>query len=426
MTGSTALMHRALSLLPCALLALTLAACPCDAAGADDAAANPAAGAKPAAASTAARHVGKRTAKASPADSSGTSQAKSAGRAAGEQSIVALVNDEPITGYEVQQRALMLSGGSIGPKAQEIFKNLIKAPSTGERLKAILQEVLKANPGKSREQLLAIFEGRKKDFAISLQKQALESAKSSALPGMRKTALDELIDERLKLQEAKRLNSGVPDDDIDRVIDGIATQNKMNKTQLAAQLGGSLDAMKSRIRSSLSFNEVVRRKYGHQIAINGKDVDRFVASVPGAAEEQVELKVQRIQVAMPAALDQAGVAQKVGDAEKIRAKFSDCKSMSAIAKGVAGATFEDLGKRRPATFPEPTRTLLLNAKEGEMLPPSIGEGGVELFAVCGREVVKAEEQKRSQAEGELKQKEFDLLSKKHLKDLRTDANIEYR
>ncbi|MEQ1669940.1 MAG: peptidylprolyl isomerase, partial [Hyphomicrobium sp.] len=96
------------------------------------------------------------------------------------------------------------------------------------------------------------------------------------------------------------------------------------------------------------------------------------------------------------------------------------------ASGVAGAKFEELGKRRPSAIQEPTRTLLLNAKDGEMLPPSMGEGGVELWIVCGRDVVTAEDQKRTQAEGELKQKEFELLAKRHLKDLRQDAHIEYR
>lgn len=368
-----------------------------------------------------------KTAKVNPAEGP-KSRSKSSGSSSSgsEQSIVALVNDDPITGYEVQQRAVMLAGGSVGAKAQEIFKGMLKAPGTTDRLKAMLQDVIKANPGKSKEQLLAIFEVRKKEFAVSMQKQAIESAKASALPGMRKAALDELIDERLKLQEAKRTNSVVADEDVERVIDGIAAQNKMDKAQLTQQVGGSLDAMKSRIRSTLSFNEVVRRKFGHQIAISGKDVDRFVSATPAAASDQVELKVQRIEISMPAALDQAGVAQRVQEAEKIRAKFTDCKSTAGLVKGVAGAKFEDAGKRRPSAFTEPTRTLILNAKDGEMLPPSIGENGIELFAVCGREAVKAEDAKRNQAEGELKQKDFELLSKKHLKDLRTDAHIEYR
>ena len=45
------------------------------------------------------------------------------------QSIVALVNDEPITGYEVlQRRRLMNMGVNINPKVQAAFKRLIKDP----------------------------------------------------------------------------------------------------------------------------------------------------------------------------------------------------------------------------------------------------------------------------------------------------------
>ncbi len=355
--------------------------------------------------------------------------AKSAARTSstgGEQSIIALVNDEPVTGFEVRQRTQMLSGGDVAAKAQERFKALIKAPSTSERLKAILQEVVKANPGKSKEQILAVFEQRKKQFAMDLQKQAFEGARTSVMPSVRKAALEELIDEKLKLQEAKRLGAVVPDDEIDKVVRGIAERNKMTEAQLAQQLGGSLDPMKFRVRSTLSWNEVIRRKFGHQISIGAKDVDKFVATTATGGEDQVELVVQRILISMPAKLDQAGVAQRVSQAEAIRAKFTDCKSAGQIATGVAGAKFDELGKRKPSAFPEPTRTLLLNAKDGEMLPPAVGENGIELFAVCGRDVIKVEEQKRNQAEGELKQKEFELLGKRHLKDLRQDAAIEYR
>lgn len=346
--------------------------------------------------------------------------------AGGEQSIVALVNDEPITGYEIQQRAIMLSGGGVQQKAQENFKALIKNPRTNERLKAILGETIKANEGKSKDQIIAIFEQRKKQFAMDLQKQAVDSAKASALPGMKKSALEELIDEKIKLQEAKRLGVNIGDDEINRVLASIAERNKMTEAQFLTQLGPGLDAMKSRIRSTLSWNDVVRRRFGAQIAIASKDVDKLVATSTTAAQDDVELHIQRIRIAMPVKMDQAAMAQRMRDADKIRAKFTGCKSTASIAGGVAGASFEELGKRRPSAFQEPTRTLLLNAKDGEMLPPSAGEGNIELWAVCDREVIKADDQKRDKAEGELKQKEFELLAQRHLKDLRQDAHIEYR
>ena len=61
-----------------------------------------------------------------------------------------------------------------------------------------------------------------------------------------------------------------------------------------------------------------------------------------------------------------------------------------------------------------------------MLPPSVNDGAIELWVVCGRTVVKAVDDKRTQAEGELKQKEFELMAKRYIKDLREDAHIEYR
>ncbi len=350
----------------------------------------------------------------------------SSGGLASENSIVALVNDEPITGFELRQRASMLGGGAVSAKAQENFKAMIKAPSTSEKLKAILNDTIKANQGKSKDEIIAIFERRKKEFAMSMQRQAVENAKASALPGMKKQALEELIDEKLKLQEAKRLNVTVDEAEIERVVASIAERNKMSMEQFAQQLGGSLDPMKNRIRSTMSWNDVIRRRFGPQISVATKDVDKFVASAAAGGEDGVELDVQRILITMPAKLDQAGVAQRVGAAEGLRAKFTDCKSAKGIVSGVAGARFEEIGKRKPSMFPEPTRSLLLNARDGEMLPPSIGEAGIELWTVCGRTVIKAEEQKRTEAEGELKQKEFELLAKRHLKDLRQDAHIEYR
>ncbi|HML30219.1 MAG TPA: peptidylprolyl isomerase, partial [Hyphomicrobium sp.] len=117
-----------------------------------------------------------------------------------QRTIAALVNDEPITGYEIDQRAMMLSGTNIQAQAKANFEAIVKNPKTSERLKEILQQTARDNQGKSREEIISIFERRKKEFGMSLQRQAFESARSKALPAMKKQALEELIDDRLKTQ----------------------------------------------------------------------------------------------------------------------------------------------------------------------------------------------------------------------------------
>lgn len=348
----------------------------------------------------------------------------------GGQAIVVLVNDEPITGYEVEQRQrLMGMGADIRERVQANFKSLIQRPKTSEDLKQILNDTINQNKTKTKEQIIAIFEERKKQYALGLQKQAIESAKNAALPGLKKQALEELIDERLKLQEAKRLNVNVTDEDADKMLKNIADRNKMTLEQFTAQLksqGTDVNAMRQRFRAMMAWNDVIRRRFGHQIAITERDVDRVVAQSPVGGEDQVELQVARITFAVAGKLDQKAIAQRIGDADKARKKFTDCKSGPAAAAGIPDAKFEDLGVRKPSSIPEPTRSMLLNAKDGESLPPSVGEGGVEIWAVCSRKTVKADEKVRTEAQEQLRQKEFELLARRHLKDLRQDAHLEYR
>ncbi len=48
--------------------------------------------------------------------------------------------------------------------------------------------------------------------------------------------------------------------------------------------------MRNRFRANLSWNQVIRRRFGHQVAITERDVDRMVAQGP-AGDDQVELEV---------------------------------------------------------------------------------------------------------------------------------------
>jgi peptidyl-prolyl cis-trans isomerase SurA len=353
------------------------------------------------------------TAKASP------EKAPAAGSST--QSIVVLVNDEPITGYEIDERMkIALLGAS---QMQQRLQKKLKSPDINEKFKAFAIKRLKENPPKSEAEQQARVKQLQGQFVQSIK----DEVEKEFRPEARKEALDELIEERLKLQEAKRLNVVAGTDAVDRVIAGMAERNKMTPEQFAehvGKMGANISAMRERIKASLSWGDVIRRRFGHQIATAGRELDKMTVAVTGG--DDVELHVHRILLPLPAKADQKQVAQRLSDAERLRAGFTDCKATASLAASVSGARFDDLGERRPASVPEPTRSLLLSAGDNQMLPPSIGESGVEVWVLCGRKAVKAEEQKQATAETDVRQKEFEILSKKHLKDLRQDAHIEFR
>ena len=344
--------------------------------------------------------------------------------------IVALVNDEPITAYEVQELTkFLLLSVNFTDRAKANMKAIAENPKTNERLQAILQETIKANPGKSREQIIAAFEERKKQFVVSLQQQAIAGAKSSFVPGLRKKALEELIEDRLKMQEAKKLNIVVPDDEVDKAFKGLAERNQMTPDQFAAHIktqGADARTMKARFKSTFTWREVVKRRYGHQISVSSREVDRIAAAAGGKAEELTELQLQRITLGTAGQPDQTAIARQYAEAQAMQQRFAGCKTTQAIAKGRANARFEDLGYRKAASIAEPTRTLLLAARDGEMLPPTLTASGAELYAVCARRVAKVDETKRAQAENELQMREFERLATRHLADLRKDALIEIK
>jgi peptidyl-prolyl cis-trans isomerase SurA len=348
----------------------------------------------------------------------------------GAQAIVVLVNDDPITGYEIEQRQrLNALSANIGEKAQANMKALVQSDATQKRFQGMIQEIVAQHQAtKTRDQIMAIIEVKKKEFGASLQKQALENARASVLPGMKKEALDELVEERLKLQEAKRLSATADDAQVDTVLKGLAERNKMTIDQFGKHLGtmgADIKSMRERFRATLSWNDVVRRKFSHEVVINQSEVDRFVAT-SAAGDDEVELKLQRFILSMPTKFDQKSLAQRLDDAEKLRQDFKGCATGQVTAAKIVNTKFEDLGVRKAATVPEPTRSLLINAKNGEIVPPNVTKAGVEVYALCDRSVVKASDKKRADYESDLKQKEFEVKARRLLRDLCQDAHIEYR
>ena len=348
-----------------------------------------------------------------------------------EQAIVVLVNDDPVTGYEIQQRAKFLAlNANIGDRVKENFKRLVQAEGTNKQLRAILEDTIRKNPGKSREQITAVFEERKKQFALSLQKQAIDSARAGLVPQFRKEAQEELIDDRIKVQEAKRLGIEITDDEVNRVMKSLADRNKMTLEQFEQHIKGSgvdPNTMRDRFRAQFAWREVVRRKAAMQVSITQREVDRMIsASASEAGEDTVELQVQKITLLVPGKLDQAVLARRLAEADALHAKYGGCKTMAGLAREAADTRFDDLKFIKPSTIAEPTRSLLLNAKDGDLLPPSTTPQGVEVYAVCSRRAIKADEKAREKAEGELQQKEYEIVAKRHLRDLKQDAHIEYR
>jgi len=349
-----------------------------------------------------------------------------------QQAIVLLVNDEPITAYEIQQRANFLalqeSSGltpELKAKAEARWAQITKDPKINERLNAMMRE----RKVTTQEQAQAV----QKEFVMKLQHDMLDQlqreGRAAMMPKLKKEAQEELIDERLKLQEAKRGGIEITDADVRRMMKTLADRNKMTEEQFAQHLKGmgvDIATMNERTRAQAAWREVVRRKFSSQIAITSREVDRMIsATASETGADTVELQIQKIVLPTPHKLDQAALAKRYAEADGLRQRIGGCNAMGGLAREV-NARFDDLKYIKPSAISEPTRSMLLNARDGDVLPPMTAAGGIEIYAVCGRRSIKADEKEREKAQEELAQKEFEIMAKRQLRDLRQDAHIEYR
>jgi len=347
------------------------------------------------------------------------------------QGIVVIVNDDAITAYEIEQRARLIAlSSNIGQQAKEQFQRLVKSESTEQAMRKLQEDVIRANPGKTRDQLIAIFQERQKELGMSLQKQALESARASLVPKFKTEAKEELIEDRIKLQAAKKIGVEVSDQDVKAVLTDLASRNKMTYDQFAQHLKGSgvdIATMGEKFRAQKAWRDMVGRRYGAQVTVTQRDVDRVLSAAAGeAGEDTVELQVQRVSLALGAKIDQPAMTKRYAEAEGMRRRFNGCKSMAELAKGAPDARFEDMKYIKPGSIAEPMRSMLLSAKDDDVLPPVTTSAGVEIYAVCGRRALGGSEEKRTKAMAELQSKELDVMARRALRNLRQEANIEYK
>ena len=265
------------------------------------------------------------------------------------------------------------------------------------------------------------------DYDIAQRARFLQlPAKEQPGPALNQKTTEMLITEHLQLQEGRKLGITPNEADINRVLDGMASQNNLDANGLATALGRAgvnIRTLKNRIGAQMVWQRVVQQKFRREVNVNDAQIDEALAQSGGSSSGGIT----QLRLPLPSGANQQAVAAKVAEAENLRAQFRGCGSVQSLAKGVQGATIRNLKVQDSATLGSPARILVRNAKVGQMTPPTVTRAGVELYAVCASQSAAPggldvrEETERKIMNEELKEK-----SDTYLQEIREKAFIEYR
>ncbi|MGO8840966.1 MAG: SurA N-terminal domain-containing protein [Methyloceanibacter sp.] len=295
----------------------------------------------------------------------GLTGATCAVRAQTEQSIVVLVNDDPISAYDIEQRERFL------------------AVTTHEEPSAELK----------------------------------------------KKATDMLIEERLQLQQGKKLGVTPDEADVTKVFVDMAQKNNMSPEALTSaleQMGVNVKTLKDRIRSQIVWQGVVRKKFRLNVQIGDAEVDKALAGNGESGKTVEALQLRQLKFEIPSSADQTAIAKELAALEALRARLQSCANVATLTKGMQGIVVKSLQDQMPSSLAQPVRTLVMNAKVGEMTPPTLSGSAIEAYAVCGKHATKGDPKQREETEQKLMGEEMGLRAEGLLRDMRQDAFIEYR
>lgn len=354
---------------------------------------------------------------------------------------------------------------------------------------------------------------------------------------MQAQVLQSLIEERLQLQEASRLNIGVDDSEIQDAIRYIENQNGMAEGGLPEKLrqgGTNLDALVAQLEAQIAWSKVVGQRIRPRVSVGQEEVETVLARIranagrgenlvseiflsaegvvqkeeirrsavelvaqlrrgapfsdvarqisqglsapqggdrgwveagelapeldavlaklnvgqisdpveivdgfyilhlrerrggTGADASQIRVSLKQIFLGFPQGSAENIIAARIEAARSLAGDVRGCANFQAIIDDLDSEQSGDVGTIVMGETPESLRAAISALKVGEVSPPVLGPNGVRVFMVCDRQVPQVEEPDRATIENNIGQTRLSMLSRRYLRDLRRDAVVEYR
>ena len=198
------------------------------------------------------------------------------------------------------------------------------------------------------------------------------------LPELQSEALRSLIDERLELQELRREGKEqkfdliASDDEVNGEIDDIAHSNNTSADALLAQLasqGVQPDTFKAQLRAEISWRGWIRGRYGSRVRIGEDQIKAYQARVQAeSGRPQYQLSEVVIDDSRAGGTQQAmnGAAQLIGQLQKGAPFAAVARQFSTSPTAANGG---DVGWVAPGEMPSEVDQILDQMRPGQLSAP---------------------------------------------------------
>jgi peptidyl-prolyl cis-trans isomerase SurA len=263
----------------------------------------------------------------------------------------------------------------------------------------------------------------------------------------KKFALNMMVDEIIKIAEAKKYKMDASDKEISGQVERMAKGLKTDPRGLEALLqknGIETSSLKQLIGAQIAFSRILQAKYQVKFSVDPSEVDKKYAEIKNDLEQKVSTILNDprmkpvqvytiIEIDLPVETpeDPMLLQARAVEAGQLIQKFKGCGSARAAASGIfnvkVGKTIDAVATK----IPGPMKQALDKVGPGGAMGPARGPKGIQVIGFCSKKVVTPPKPKyqlpsRQQVEAFVSNEKFASVEAKYIGEMRKHAYVEYK
>lgn len=280
------------------------------------------------------------------------------------QTVAVMVNGEPITNYDIEQRSKLN------------FLTTRKKPARQDIINELIDEKVKVKEGKK--------------FGVEPTSSDVDQSYAQMGSRMRMSA-----------------------DQLDKTLEG---------------QGIRPDTLKARLKAEIVWTSLVRGRFKGSLQVGEKDVAAAAQAAGNEKleTEAFEYQMRPVVLIVPKGSAPSLFEARRKEAEALRNRVQTCEEANAVFKSLQNATIRTVVTKTSADLPAVLRDILDKTPIGHLTAPEQTRQGIEMVALCGRKPTTIDTPKKREIRDKMYVEKYEARSKSYLQEVRKAAMIEYR
>ncbi|TXI22043.1 MAG: molecular chaperone SurA, partial [Roseateles sp.] len=211
--------------------------------------------------------------------------------------------------------------------------------------------------------------------------------------GLRKQALDALIEDRVLVTYARENGPRIDEAELDRVVANVAAQNRLTMEQLRTRLkadGLDYKSFRDNLRDQMMTERVREREVQGRIKVTDAEIDAYLDQKRAALAQGGQINIAQVLVSVPEGASETVVAERRARAEAALARIKGGEDFAKVAREISEDGNRERGGEiglRPADrLPDVFVDAVKGLQSGEVAPTLLRSGaGFHVLKVVQRE-----------------------------------------